>query len=319
LDLKNPPINFIYKMNSEKENLKKKLDLYEKKFAKVWVNLLERNWPIIKKSKGHRKETTGIERISEIKKEISEILNPIVIAEFLKIYGELGDHVLSYKNVDKGILILYRLLSGLPQSEMGIAQTNFSCIYNEIFDPLFKKNKKKITNKLISWADNWISLFSNINVRILHSHLYNPELFKSVTLMMDSKDFLSIFHECSGNIEYNISGKSNLISRKNNWKNAAKLCFMIDSRGMLVKLSESEGANGCYDSNFYEKMQIIDIIDPKDILSCDHHFDSGFKQMDEKYPEKLNHSNYCPNIKKPKGRELTDDQKEYKIEHSGSK
>jgi hypothetical protein len=101
-------------------------------------------------------------------------------------------------------------------------------------------------------------------------------------------------------MEYNISAKSNLISRKNNWKNAAKLCFMIDSRGMLVKLSESEGANGCYDSNFYEKMQIIDIIDPKDILSCDHHFDSGFKQMVEKYPEKLNLSKYCPNIKNQK-------------------
>ncbi len=73
-----------------------------------------------------------------------------------------------------------------------------------------------------------LNYFSNIKIRILYAMLNNPSLFESVTLIMDSKDFVVIFNR--EDLEYtpNISGKSNLISRKNKWRNAGKTNFIID-------------------------------------------------------------------------------------------
>jgi hypothetical protein len=274
----------------------------EKELSKKWLEEIEMEWPIIEKTKGHRTEIKPIQNIKKIKTYLLDKLSTITIAIFLKFYGSLGDHVLSHKNIDKGVLILYRLLSGKTQSEMEIPQTNFSLIFAELFDKKYETRKNKDKNntwKLIKFCDNWISKFSNLDVRILYSKIHNPIKFKPITLMMDSKDFIIIFNETSVDFEENESGKSNLLSRKNNWKNGGKTCFLIDSRNMLVSISNTEGANAIYDSKFYEIMNIKNIMKPQDTLVCDHHFDKGYKELIEKYPNlNLQLKNYCANVYK---------------------
>jgi hypothetical protein len=69
---------------------------------------------------------------------------------------------------------------------MPINQSSFQCLFNDFF-----KNEEKI-KKINKWCKNWTKLLSNIKVRLLHSKIYNPEEFKSVTLLVDGKDFVSL-------------------------------------------------------------------------------------------------------------------------------
>jgi G3E family GTPase len=89
-----------------------KQDLYEKEEKKIIEKILERinrNYCILKKTKGHRTETLPIEKMKSIKEKLSGRIHPLVITEFIKFYGELGDHPLSHSNVDKAILLILQL------------------------------------------------------------------------------------------------------------------------------------------------------------------------------------------------------------------
>ena len=105
-----------------------------------------------------------------------------------------------------------------------------SSSYEAIWKRFYKLNFTEI-NK---WADNFLkNNFSNVKVRVLYSHLYNPFLFESVTLMMDSKDIVVILSNEESEYRQNKSGKSSLISRKNGWSNAGKTNFVIDCQAYL--------------------------------------------------------------------------------------
>jgi hypothetical protein len=47
--------------------------------------------------------------MKSIKEKLSGRIHPLVITEFIKFYGELGDHPLSHSNVDKAILLILQL------------------------------------------------------------------------------------------------------------------------------------------------------------------------------------------------------------------
>jgi len=151
--------------------------------------------------------------------------------------------------------------------------------YEAIFNGFYIKNFEEM-NKL---ADDFLlNFFSNIKIRISFSHLNNPTLFESVTLFIYSKDIVVLLSYEQNELRPNVSGKSNLISRKNSWRNAGKTNFVIDCQNYLLSLSSTYGANEIYDSSFIEKQNIKKIMDKNDVMCADHHFDSGMNEMIEK-------------------------------------
>ncbi len=125
------------------------------------------------------------------------------------------------------------------------------------------ENYEEINN----WADDMLkNFFSNIKIRILFGHLYNPELFSPVTLMSDSKDMVTIFSREETEYRPNKSGKSNLISRKNGWRNAGKTNFVIDVQEYAISLSHTVGANETFDGKWVFEQKFEQIIDKNDVM-----------------------------------------------------
>jgi hypothetical protein len=67
----------------------------------------------------------------------------------------------------------------------------------KLYGRFYKLNYTEI-NK---WADNFLkNYFSNVKIRLLNSHKYNPVLFESVTLMIDSNEESEYRQNKSGNL-----------------------------------------------------------------------------------------------------------------------
>jgi hypothetical protein len=171
-----------------------------------------------------------------------------------------------YKNCQKGLLLLFQLVSGNflhnsgnPNTEMFIPSSSYEVIWKKFYIDNY--------NELNKWADDFLQkYFSNIKIRILYSHINNPELFESVTMIADSKDIFVILSREDSEFRQNKSGKSNLISRKNGWRNAGKTNFIIDSQNYLINLSSTYGSNSIYDSEFIFIQKIEEVMDKNDVI-----------------------------------------------------
>jgi hypothetical protein len=88
-----------------------------------------------------------------------------------------------YRNVEKGLLIIYHLLTGNSFIKMSdfIPKTSFQSLHTELYEKHIKQLNKWLDEKLTT-------LFSTPAIRVLSAHLNNPSEFQSITLYADGHD-----------------------------------------------------------------------------------------------------------------------------------
>ncbi len=150
---------------------------------------------------------------------------------FLNDFWSKHDWSRPYRNTEKGLLIIYQLLTGKTFAEMKpcIPQSTFQALHEEVFT----KNQ----TKLEKWLDKKITtIFNSPAIRVCSALLNNSKEFKYVTFYADGHDArinYSSQYEAEG-FKY-----SSFYSYK---LKKAKLCtqVMIDINGMFLLVSSSE-------------------------------------------------------------------------------
>lgn len=276
---------------------------------KHWLPQFQRPWPIVKRPVGREIKLIPKESIQEMNIELEKI-NEIAVNEFLLMFGEISITHGIFPHIMKGKMILYQLLSGTSSSCIpGIEYSTFRRIYKAIW----MENKKIIND----WCNDWMVKLSTPEIRSLYSRLYNPKQFKTVTLFIDSKDFVTVLNDLRSEKRKTKNGKSTIISRKNGWKHGGKIVFLDDIKMNPVCQSRMWGANERYDGKIMQDMKIYEYMDVDlDCLIHDHHFDSEVSNTIEAANAKgipLSLSNFCSNVK---GRSLSNSESDYKDAHS---
>ncbi|GAA5815764.1 hypothetical protein MFLAVUS_009279 [Mucor flavus] len=145
---------------------------------------LNYGWPVINQKKYHTKRPIPINKIKEIKKVLFEKLGIIPVYFFLVILFGDGDYRGPYNNVEKGLLILYFIVTNQPIEDMDeyIAKSTFHQIYRQFYSA----NRILKLNKILNFSLQ--NMFSNIKIRLLNGMLENPTLFSQVTMHLDGHD-----------------------------------------------------------------------------------------------------------------------------------
>ena len=162
-------------------------------------------------------------------------------------------------------------------------------------------------------------------VRTIHSHVYNNDGFKHVTLIIDGKDVIVRLVKLINEKRKTKNGKSTLISKKLNWKNAGKQQIMVDSRGMTLSISDTKGANEIYDGHHMKEMFVEMSDDLKtffnpnfDCLIMDNHFVSeSIKFVKDNEDSGFTVNNLCLPISKERLKKFSSDEIHYKNKHGG--
>lgn len=167
-----------------------------------------------------------------------------------------------------------------------IPKTTFYQFKKEFWD---SKNWETIQN----WANSWFERFSNEKVRVSYAKAYNPERFTHLTLLMDGKDIVVNFTNISKEFRETRNGKSNLISRKNGWRNGGKQQVLSDCRCLPLLLSDTLGCNEIYDghqaANMFETYEVplAKCFTKYDVITTDGHFVSELNKF-QKLKEETN-------------------------------
>lgn len=199
---------------------------------------LNYGWPVINQKKYHTKRPIPINKIKEIKKVL--------------LFGD-GDYRGPYNNVEKGLLILYFIVTNQPIEDMDeyIAKSTFHQIYRQFYSA----NRILKLNKILNFSLQ--NMFSNIKIRLLNGMLENPTLFSQVTMHLDG-------HDKRGMV-YGAEDKSIYYSYKLK-KNGFRTQVAIDNNSMIIFISESMPCSTNNDGsmlinmNIEKRMNLMDCI-----------------------------------------------------------
>jgi hypothetical protein len=134
-----------------------------------------------------------ISSIQGIKSSILYKLDYLPVYFFLNILFDNYSYSGQYRNIDKGIMLLYQLINGGNKSKYNQLMKGFNKVYNEFWINRFDELDKKVDYFLKN-------LFSNIDIRSITSEMYNPEQLKISTFIFDT--YLKTYNSKNGNFLY---------------------------------------------------------------------------------------------------------------------
>jgi len=192
---------------------------------------LNNQWPFKINKYRHRTEIKNINNIEAVKAEIYSKLGYIPVFFFLTVIFGNYDYKGLYRNIEKGLLLLYQLISGNSIREMYefIPYTSFYDIYREFWFDKYKE-LNDLFDKLLE------HMFSNKIIRILSAGIKNPQYFKQITLLLDRHD--SQIHYNVKNNNNKILNKSDLYSYKFN-KAGFRIQLICDINEMILFVLKS--------------------------------------------------------------------------------
>ncbi|KAG0999967.1 hypothetical protein G6F27_013786 [Rhizopus arrhizus] len=117
------------------------------------------------------------------KEKVLQSLGFIPVFFFLVVLFGVQDYSGPYNNVEKGILLLYHLVTGCSMEEMGqfIPKSSFHQLHKEFYEKRNSELSKKITKMLAR-------MFSNMRIRLLSALQKNPGEFRHITMFLDGHD-----------------------------------------------------------------------------------------------------------------------------------
>jgi hypothetical protein len=251
---------------------------------------LYKEWPQIKPSKYHRSDIKPVKKISSIKDIVLQRLGIIPVFFFLVVIFATQDYPGPYRNMEKGLLILYQLLEGCSLNEMSVYIPKSS--YYDIFRKFYERQGNDLDKRISIML---ISMFSTIDIRI-HSAQKNPPLFRQVTLMIDGHDTrASLIGEKTENM-YSYKLK----------KSGLRIQVCIDINGMVLFTSKSAPCKDNSDGVMFVKMKIDKYIDKFDCIALDGGYPLHLNKIISN--TELDMINFCIPIRKSKGIELSKDE-----------
>src|SRR3972149_6693042 len=102
--------------------------------ATYW-QFLSSTWPVLVKTKYHRTETKEVKDIQYVKTYVLEHLGYIPVFFFLvEVFGK-DEYPGPYRGVEKGLLVLYQLLTGCSIAHMArfIPASSYHAIYHAFY------------------------------------------------------------------------------------------------------------------------------------------------------------------------------------------
>jgi len=220
--------------------------------------------------------------IEDVFDKIKKIWSPIEVMEFTKQCWEIveGDIPGPQKEFHTLLCVLYQITEGLSFEEMNqfIPTTTYKRVFQLLFGGGSKDlNAKEKRKNWMKWCNEWFDRFSTAEIRSSYAKLYNPDSLKSITCLIDGKDYVVQLQNIQKELRKTINDKSNLISRKNrkgsSWLNAAKTVNLVTIEGYPWRNTGIVGANEKYDGKLAENINILKVMKKSDSILLDHHFD----------------------------------------------
>ncbi|KAF9545009.1 hypothetical protein EC957_011506 [Mortierella hygrophila] len=252
------------------------------------------DWPIIDRVKHHRTEIAAVNDIDSIK---TFVLNRLgVIPEFFFLTVIFGTRAIScpYRNVEKGVILLYVLVKGISLSDMAryIPKTSFHTIHKE-----FYMHNPAALNRLLTTMLS--EMFSTLKSRHLAAER-NPDPFKSVTLNLDGHD---------SRIIYVNADKASMYSYKLK-KSGFRVQVCTDMNNMVFFVSAPAPCRDYNDGTMLLRMGIQNKIHKLDCVTLDGEYNLFIGKLLDSADE-LQYENFCYPIRKMRGIALTEEEKAY--------
>lgn len=118
--------------------------------------------------------------MKQVKTKLMKRLGAIPVFFFLVVLWSGVHYPGPYREVDKGLLLLYHLVTGnaMDAMEPHIPKSSFHAIHAAFYGMHHKMHAKTVAKCLAT-------MFSTIHIRLLCAQLVNPSLFPHVTLHLD--------------------------------------------------------------------------------------------------------------------------------------
>jgi hypothetical protein len=260
----------------------------------TYWNFLESDWPTITRTKFHRTEIRDVKEIDYIRRILIARLGAIPIFFFLVILFGTRDYPGPYKNIHKGLLVLFHLVKGLSLNDMSkyIPKSTF----NEILHRFYYDQCQTLDQRTSFYMER---MFSNTRLRILQANEKNPVLFKHVTLFLDGHDTRGIVENGSSVAYYSYKLK----------KSGFRTQVVSDINNMVLFVSKSYPCAVVNDGNMFVDMNVGKIMSSVECMAVDGGY--TLKIPDAVAESKLNKHNFSHPFRKAKDKELSDSEKTY--------
>jgi hypothetical protein len=255
---------------------------------------LERTWPTFNATKRHRTIIKEVNDIKHVKELVYDRLGTIPVFFFLVELFGVKDYSGPYRNVEKGLLLLYQLLTGYSIADMGrfIPSTSFYDMYKEFYIVMHEQLNEQIT-KLLK------HMFSNVRIRILSAHEKNPSPFEHITMFIDGVDTRAMFPRAD---------KPSLYSYKFK-KSGYRTQVCIDVNDMILHVSDSLPCRSNPDGVMLTQIDVESVIHKCDCVALDGAYYPFIKRITED-TTLVDHNFSCP-IRRSIGVDLSEEEKQY--------
>ncbi|KAG0369533.1 hypothetical protein BGZ54_009676 [Gamsiella multidivaricata] len=255
---------------------------------------LHTDWPIIDRVKHHRTELVAVKDIDIIKTVVLNRLGVIPAFFFLTMIFGTRAYSCPYRNVEKGIILLYVLVKGVSLSDMAqyIPKTSFHTIHKE-----FYMHNPDALNRLLTTMLS--KMFSTLKSRHLAAQR-NPDPFKNVTLNLDGHD---------SRVTHVNADKASMYSYKLK-KSGFRVQVCTDMNNMALFVSAPAPCRDYNDGTMLQRMGIQSKINKLDCNALDGGYNLYINKLLDSSDE-LQYENFCYPIRKTRGIALTDEEKSY--------
>jgi hypothetical protein len=257
---------------------------FQELINKKW-SFIDSEWPTITKSKYNRTTLKEIPSISMVKKKVFQRLGVIPVFFFLVVLFGTQDYSGPYRNVEKGLLLLYHLLTGCSMADMEqfIPKSSFHQLHKEFYEKRSSELSRMI-RKMLS------SMFSNVRIRLLSAMQKNPAEFRHVTLMLDGHDTRASYRGESSASMYSYKFK----------KSGFRTQVCIDINGMILFVSDSLPCRDYNDGTMFLQMNLERMIHAVDCIALDGGYTRFISQLLHDAPN-LTDTNFCCPVRKSTG------------------
>jgi hypothetical protein len=263
---------------------------------------LDIDYPIKISKYKHRTEIKNIKNINEIKNKLLSKLGYIPVFYFLTMIFPKYDYRGPYVFMEKGLIILYHLISGKSIRDMNdyLPFTSFHDIYNQFWDD----NKNQLNKILSNLLEN---MFSTTTLRIINARKINPFGFKNLTLYLDGHDSRVNY------LNRDINNKD-FYSYKFK-KSGTRTQVIYDINEFAIYVSESKPCKNYNDGQMFLNMKLENKLSEFECMAFDggyHYYIEKFiENCDRKGNDNININNFMHPIRKQINVDLTSDEKLY--------
>ncbi|KAL1926727.1 hypothetical protein VTP01DRAFT_5622 [Rhizomucor pusillus] len=189
------------------------------------------SWPSARKEKYHRSEIKPVNEIAFVKNFVLNRLGVLPVFFFLMVVFGQHEYAGPYNHVEKGLLILYFLLSGSSIADM---------------------------SRLDGLLNGCLTgMFSMTRIRILCAQLRNPKGLKHATLLSDGHDSRASYvrrHDSARSYSYKLK------------KSGFRTQVCIDIKQMIVFVSDAEHCGEHNDGSMLSRIDLSHAVSKYDVI-----------------------------------------------------